>query len=378
MNQAVLALAATSFNKPSETFIRDHARMIAPGQTILLSQFAPDVGLFEYPVLSGLDLGGHDDSPVGRLVKVRRDWRRYLAPELPTADRTRAVAFLRAHGATALMAEYGMNGALLSASARAADVPLFVHFHGFDASVVPRLPLWKRRYRRLFDDAAGVFAPSEFIAEILIGLGCPEAKVNVVPCGIDADRFTPSRPIPGRVVAVGRLVAKKAPHLTIEAFGRVAGRFPHARLDVIGAGPLAQRCRSVIAKYDLGERVRLHGRQSHEFVASLMREASVFAQHSVTSMFGDVEGLPVSVLEAMASSLPVVATRHSGIAEAVLDGETGILVEERDVGAMAMALAAMLEQPERAQAMGRAGRVRALEHYSQAGSVASLRRIMAL
>lgn len=379
MIQPVLAIAATSFNKPSETFIRDHARIIAPGETILLCQDPSGTGAFDCPVLSGLDLGAAADAPAAPvLAAVRRHWRRYLHPVLPACDRERAAAFLKAHRPAALMAEYGMTGAMLAGPACAAGVPLYVHFHGFDASVVPRLPLWTRRYRTLFAAAAGVIGPSGFIAGKLIGLGCPAEKVHVVPCGIDPGRFAPTGRLPGRLVAVGRLVRKKAPHLTIEAFARVAGRFPEARLDIVGAGPLERLCRRRIEALGLTGRVHLHGRQSHEFVADLMGKASVFVQHSVTSALGDVEGMPVSVLEAMASALPVVATRHSGIAEAVLDGATGRLVPERDVDGMAAAMAELLGDPDRAAGMGAAGRARVLEHYTQARSRESLQTIMGL
>ena len=381
MTNAVLALAASSFSQPSETFIRDHARTIAPQATILLCHETPPPGLSEFPALSGIDMGAKPYAPgFGRraTASVRRYWRRYASPYLSSEDKKRITAFLDHHAASALLAEYGPTGVMLARAARAAGVPLFVHFHGFDAAVVSRLPLWAERYRRLFAAAAGVIAPSRFIADKLKIMGCPDQKLHVCACGIDPGRFAPAGGSSSRLAAVGRLVEKKAPHVTIAAFGKIADRFPNARLDIVGDGPLAERCRRLIADLGLSDRVCLHGRQNHEFVSELMGRASMFVQHSVTSAFGDVEGMPVSVLEAMASALPVVSTRHSGIPEAVEQGVSGLLVAERDVDGMAEAMASLLNDQARAAQMGAAGRRRVLERYTQERSGETLRAIMGL
>jgi glycosyltransferase involved in cell wall biosynthesis len=109
-----------------------------------------------------------------------------------------------------------------------------------------------------------------------------------------------------------------------------------------------------------------------------MGKAQAFVQHSVEASDGDCEGLPVAILEAMGHGLPVVSTRHSGIPEAVSDGETGLLVEEHDVDGMADAMCALLEDPARAEAMGRAGRARVEAHFTHEKTAARLREIMGL
>ncbi len=381
MTGASFAIAASSFNKPSETFIRDHAQTIAPGATILLSDEAPGGALARFPALSGIGFGAARDAPtaIGRGVNTaRRFWRRYAFPVLPARDRRKVAAFLTEHAPKALMAEYGPMGVMLAEPAAAAGVPLYVHFHGFDVSVISRMPFWRSRYRALFQRAAGVIGPSRYIVDLLSGLGCPREKLHVCACGIDLARFVVSDRDPFRLVAVGRLVNKKAPHLAIEAFAKIAGEFPQAHLDMIGAGPLYGRCRAIIDRHGLTHRVILHGAQSHDFVAQKMGEASIFLQHSVTSRLGDVEGMPVSVLEAMACGLPVIATRHSGIREAVVDEETGLLVDEHDVSAMADAIRELLSAPGRAARMGEKARARVEACYTQEKSAQTLRSIMGL
>jgi colanic acid/amylovoran biosynthesis glycosyltransferase len=278
----------------------------------------------------------------------------------------------------AALAEYGPVGVQFASVCRAAKVPLFVHFHGYDGSLLLRDSVVVRNYGRLFRLASGIIAPSRFLAKNLLAIGCPPDKLHVIPYGIDPTRLTITRRDPQRILAVGRLVDKKAPHLTIRAFGQIASDYPKAQLDMLGDGPLAETCSSLITDLGLEGRVRMHGAQPHSHVVQLMGEASIFVQHSVTAANGDTEGLPVAILEAMASALPVVATRHSGIPEAVVDGTTGLLVEEHDVDAMASALSQLLADPELGEHMGLAGRKRALDQFAQQRSIDRFRTIMGL
>jgi glycosyltransferase involved in cell wall biosynthesis len=256
-------------------------------------------------------------------------------------------------------------------------VPLFVHFHGFDASL--SLQDWRqvRQYRLVFHNVSGVIVPSRFLGSRLAEIGCPEANLHVIPYGVDTRIFTPtSRSRQQRLIAVGRLVEKKAPHLSIQAFARIAHRYPHARLDLVGDGPLGEQCRALIASLGLDDRIKMHGVQSRKFIAHLMREGLLFVQHSLTAANGDMEGLPVAILEAMASGLPVISTRHAGIPEAVTDSVTGLLVEERDVDAMAHAMSELLDSPDRAATMGAAGRERVLTYFTREMARDRLRAIM--
>jgi glycosyltransferase involved in cell wall biosynthesis len=374
-----LAIAAPSFNAPSETFIRNHVRTLAPGATILLCQDDRDAEKFGYPVLSPIQVWHPPQTMAQRIVNgVRYRWGRYVHAGLGATDRRRVLSFLAAHRPRAMLAEYGTMGCLLAGVCREAGVPLYVHFHGYDGSLLLRDPRQVRHYRRLFRCTAGIVAPSRFLANKLADAGCPQSKLHISSYGVDPFRFSPTRRFPQHVLAVGRLVEKKAPHYTIEAFGQIAQRYPQARLDMVGDGPLAERCCALIGDLGLDARVRMHGVQNSEFVARLMREASLFVQHSVTAADGDSEGLPVAILEAMASALPVIATRHSGIPEAVEHGVSGLLVDEGDVDTMAAAMAQLLDDRARAAAMGAAGRARVLAHFTLEQSRDRLRALMGL
>ena len=162
------------------------------------------------------------------------------------------------------------------------------------------------------------------------------------------------------------------------AFSKALREHPSARLDMVGDGEMMARCAAVVAEEEMGDAVMLHGSQPTEVVAELLARASIFVQHSITAPNGDTEGLGVSLLEAMIAGVPVIATRHNGFVETVVEGETGLLVEEYDIAGMANAISALLSNPARAKAMGEAGRARALEHFTLTHAAERMRAAMEL
>lgn len=375
----MLAIAANTFDKPSETFIRAHVTNIAPGRTVLICREDGGAAQFGCPVLSDISPQPRPRHRAERITNsLRNEWRRFTDPAASGRDEARVRAFLQRHGVTAVLAEYGPNGVLLRRACMRAGIPLYVHFHGVDATKLGRKARWRRHYRRLFRDVAGVIVPSKFLAGRLHDLGCPQEKLHISPNGIDPSQFSATRRVPGRVVAIGRLVEKKAPHLTIRAFANVKKTRRDATLVMIGDGALRGLCEAEIDEHGLRGSVKMLGVQGPEEVKHALAEAQVFAQHSVTGQDGDMESFGVSLAEAMASSVPVVTTNHNGFCETVADGETGLLVEEHDVDGMAAAMLSLLDDPGRAEAMGRAGRARVETHFTQERTAARLREIMAL
>ena len=374
-----LCIAAPSFSQPSETFVRAHAVMIRPTDTVLLCQDGRGSQSLGYPVLSNIDPYPEPRNPLERLLNALRfRWHARVDRALSGVSEMRMREFFRQNGVTHCLAEFGPTGCLLRRAALNANVRLFVHFHGYDATSLPRQAAWRRHYARLFRDAAGVIAPSRFIQDQLVVLGCPREKLHVSACGINPADFVESERETGKLLAIGRFVDKKAPLTTIEAFSKIASLVPEAHLQMVGDGPLLGAAQTLVAKLDLSDRVTLHGSQPHEFVRSLLGQASIFVQHSVTAPNGDTEGLPVAILEAMASSLPVVSTRHSGIPDVISDGETGLLVDEHDKEGMATAMLDLLRNPDKAARMGRAGAPRIREAFSHEATVARLRQIMGI
>jgi len=135
-------------------------------------------------------------------------------------------------------------------------------------------------------------------------------------------------------------------------------------LDIVGDGPLRPALDSLVAELGMHNAVRIIGARSHDEVARVMGAAHLFAAPSVTASDGDMEGIPVALMEAMASGLPVVATRHSGIPELVEDRVSGVLVPERDTAALASALQWFVDHPERWSAMALAAHAMVERNYN--------------
>jgi len=224
---------------------------------------------------------------------------------------------------------------------------------------VSKLPQRDASYRRalrgLFD-AATVVAVSDAVAQRLRDLGCDAP--TVIPLGVPVHAVrAPRANDPARVLTVARLhPVKGVPDLVTAILG--AGT--PLRLDIVGDG---EERADVAARAGSDSRIHIHGAQPPDRVRELLDEADVFVLNSRTPAAGDTEGLPISVLEAMEASLPVVATRHGGIPEVVTHEESGLLVAERDTDALQSALEALAGDRGRRERYGAAGRARVERDY---------------
>lgn len=246
--------------------------------------------------------------------------------------------------------------------------PLVVSFHGYDVSTIPKTS-GAVVYRRLFAEADAVTGNSNFMRAKLQELGCPTQKVHKLPYGINVSGFPfREREREGggrlRVLTIARLTEKKGIEFAIRAVAKVRQIHPEVALDVIGDGPLGSQLRTLIEELGQSEAVTLHGAKNGDAVREMLGQAHIFMLPSVTASDGDQEGTPVSVLEAQAAGLPVISTRHAGIPEIVLSGQSGFLVTERDFAALADRLTYLIEHPERWLEMGRQGRAFVEAHFT--------------
>jgi glycosyltransferase involved in cell wall biosynthesis len=277
------------------------------------------------------------------------------------------VAAFRRFRTDAVLAEYGTTGVDVMEACRKSAIPLIVHFHGFDASVHEVLARHTEDYLNMFKQAAAIIAVSRTMQQKLISLGASPEKVHYNPYGINCRQFSGAEPRTAAplLLAVGRFVEKKAPQLTLRAFAQAHKASPEARLRMIGDGPLLDECRSLVKDLKIDSAVNFLGAQPHTVVQEEMRLARAFVQHSVQASDGDCEGTPVGILEACASGLPVISTRHAGIMDVIVEGQTGFLSEEHDVQGMANNMLQLIRDPELAGQMGRAARLRIENHFSQ-------------
>lgn len=270
-----------------------------------------------------------------------------------------------------LYAQFGTNGVLTEQAREICRirVPLVTNFLGHDLSRLLRQQP-RSYYRRLFSRGELLLPLSLHFRDRLVELGCPPEKIRVQHLGVDTRQFAfrERRLEPGalpRFVSVARLVEKKGLEYGLRAFAQLGREVPGATWEIIGDGPLRASLEALSASLGLQECVRFLGALPRESVREVLGRAHILIAPSVTAVDGDKEGTPVAIMEAMASGMPVVSTRHSGIPEVVEDGVSGLLVPERDADALARAIRAVAGAPERWPVMGREGRRIIEREYDQ-------------
>jgi colanic acid/amylovoran biosynthesis glycosyltransferase len=238
--------------------------------------------------------------------------------------------------------------------------PLATIFHGYDMSLF----LKKRGedvYDRLFERGQLFLPISEFWRERLIGMGAPSAKTVVHRMGVDPGRFRFGERQPGKggeikILSIARMVEKKGLSYGLRAFARVVADFPQARYTLIGDGPLRHDLEGLVHELGIPENVDFTGWRDRDEVQQALQEHQILMVPSVTAENGDMEGLPVVLMEGLATGIPVVSTRHSGIPELVRHGQSGLLARERDVDGLEEHLRTLLENTDFWSGYGRRGR----------------------
>jgi glycosyltransferase involved in cell wall biosynthesis len=232
----------------------------------------------------------------------------------------------------------------------------------------------ERRIYRLLERLAArwcrtilVVSDYERAAGLAAGIGRAQ-QYRVVRNGVDLERFSSQpRPVAGRIVALGRLAPQKRPDLAVRAFAELRAEHPAAELHFVGDGPLRGEVEQLVEALGLQGAIKLVGQRDD--VSALLAQAACLLLAS------DYEGCPFSVLEAMAAGVPVVATSVGGVPELVEDGVTGRLVAAKSARALASAVSELLSAPERAIAMGCAGRERVQAEFTLERMVRRITRV---
>jgi len=272
-----------------------------------------------------------------------------------------ATALLPGRRYDAVICHFGPNGAT-AVSLRQAGIlkgPILTYFHGWDMSSHIRAN-GPEVYRGLF--AAGdLFLPiSDRWRKKLLDLGCEPARTRVHHMGIPVSRFQyVSRQSGGqkpvRLISVARLIEKKGIEIAIRALAYLVQRH-RITYTIVGDGPMRAHLAALVHELGLANSIVFAGALPQQEVVRLLGESDILIAPSITAGNGDEEGIPVALMEAMATGLPVVSSRHSGIPELVEDGIGGLLAEEGNVESLAGKIALLLESPARGQEMGAAAR----------------------
>lgn len=222
---------------------------------------------------------------------------------------------------------------------------------------------------RVYRRASVVIAISSFTRDKLIAFGVQPEQIEIVWPGATPRRKLPETAVesvrkkytldtPHVILAVGRFVSRKG-HLTlVRAMPRILERFPNAVLVLVGRGPELSPTVREACKLGVRDQVVFPGYVSEEDLAALYQTCELFALPTGAGPRGQVEGFGLVFTEAYAYGKPVVAGRSGGVEDAVIDGETGLIVEPEDPAALAEAILSIMEDPEFANRLGEHGRIR--------------------
>ena len=359
-----IAIFSPNQNPYSETFIQAHKNYLKGNVS------------YYYGGKGTMQIEGQD-----KLVSTATKWKYRIIGKLNNysysyINEQAILASLKIKTIDVVLVEYGTHAHNLLELLKTSGIPTVVHFHGYDASVSKVIENCNS-YKGVFTLAHKIIAVSRKMEQMLLNIGCPKDKLIYNVYGPQPE-FEAVSPLftKKQFISIGRFTDKKAPYYTIMAFKEVVKKHPDARLFLAGDGVLMNTCQNLVKQYQLENEVQFLGIITPKTYRNLLLESLAFVQHSIAAENGDMEGTPLAVLEASVAGLPIIATKHAGIPDVIVDGETGLLCEEHDVAAMANNMLQLLDDIEYAKQLGATGKKHILEYFSMQRHIQNLQDIL--
>jgi colanic acid/amylovoran biosynthesis glycosyltransferase len=293
-----------------------------------------------------------------RLMARVRGPRRDMLANGPRSDQP---AVIHAH--------YGFHATQMLPLARSLGRPLVASFYGFDATETRFVSgrKWRRRYSELFRRVDAIFAEGPAMASRIERLGCPPAKIQIVPLPADADglaRVTTDKPDYFLVSLAGRFIEKKGFDVGIKVFARALRGRSDARLLIIGGGELDEKLRRLVVEEGIESQVTWAGRLPFEEFMTQLARAHIGLYPSRTAENGDSEGgAPVTLIEAQWLGVPALVSDHDDL-PFVAAPEGAVVLRPRDIEGWSEALLELYRAPERVQTMSAAARTFVRDRHS--------------
>jgi colanic acid/amylovoran biosynthesis glycosyltransferase len=371
-SQPVVASYCTTFLKPEMRHIYRQVTGLRRYKTFVMTRERQCAADFPFADIEMI--------PRARKNFVKRFWLKYVMRKAPVYYRGELqvlIRMLRRRPADLMHVYFGHTGVHLLPFIKEWDKPCVVSFHGMDIQPRPQQPGFDEQMQELLQTVPLVMARSHSLLSGLERLGCPKEKLRLNRTGIPLDQFPfQQRPMPvdgsWRFVQACRLIAKKGLATAIRAFGKLRAKFPKATFQIAGEGPMKAELEALITELGLSGAVELRGFLAQKELADLYAHSHLFLHPSEMPPDQNQEGVPNSMLEAMATGLPVLATTHGGIPEAVTHERTGLLVPERDEEALFRAMCELTADPDRLYILGQAASRAVREEFERGHQIEKL------
>ncbi len=372
MAKRVIASYCSSFLKPEMLHIYRQVKALRRVETFVMTKELQNAERFPFRDIEII--------PTQRMNLLRHGWLKFVKRRPPVIYRGEyqlLASLLERRGADLMHIYFGHTGVHLLPFIEHWDKPCVVSFHGADVAVKEDIAHYPAKLRRLFEVVPLVFARSQSLADRLSEFGCPPEKLRINRTGVPLDEFPfvdRQAPTDGhwRVMQACRLIPKKGVATSLRAFAIFKKDHPQAKFYIAGKGPLQPELEMLAAGLGIFKDVHFVGFLSQSKLMELYASSHLFLHPSEMPPDENQEGVPNSILEAMATGLPVAATQHGGIPEAVEHGRTGWLVPEEDHIALANAMQEIARSPRVLTEMGLRAREAVIKRFAQEAQIDQL------
>ena len=372
MHQPVVASYCNTFLKREMQHIYRQVTGLREFRTFIMTKSRENADAFPFPNIEVLPR-----PRINFLLRFQRKYLQRMEPVFYRGEYDQLEGVLTRRNAQLLHVYFGHTGVHLLPFMRNWSRPSLVSFHGMDIMLRNEEPGYNHRLRALLATLPLVLARSESLGSRLMELGCDASKIRINRTGVPMGGFpylVHSPPADGAwcIIQASRFIEKKGLEITLKAFAEFRKKYLNSELILAGEGPLEGQLKDLARTLGVGGSVHYPGFLNQKQLAAAYRSAHLFLHPSQTTTSGDQEGVPNSMLEAMASGLPVIATLHGGIPEAVHSGYDGLLVPERDTAALANALFEIAEDSVTYETFSRNAAQSVRENFEQGRSIARL------
>jgi colanic acid/amylovoran biosynthesis glycosyltransferase len=311
--------------------------------------------------------------PKRQLNLLAHGWLKFVKRKPPVVYRgeyQNLASILERRGADLMHIYFGHTGVHLLPFIEQWNKPCVVSFHGADVALKPEIGNYPAKLQRLFNAVPLVLARSQSLADRLMQFGCPAEKLRINRTGVPLENFPfVGRQLPRdgrwRVVQACRLIPKKGVATAMRAFAIFQKDNPRAEFLIAGKGPLQAELEMLAAGLGVSQHVHFVGFLSQPKLIELYASSHIFVHPSETPPDQNQEGIPNSILEAMATGLPVISTNHGGIPEAVEQDRSGWLVPEEDHVGLAHAIQRLIDSPKLYRRMAERARQIVIDRFEQ-------------